>query len=274
LSDSPGVAVITGGASGFGLALGGRCAASGMAVALLDLDGDRARAEAERLGRDHGVDALGLHIDVADERSVDGAASAVAARFGRADLVISNVGVQLFGGLESFTDDEWRWVLDVNVIGTARVARFFLPLLRRSPAGRFAFTTSSSVLDPASRLGAYQASKFAVWGLAETLRLEIGHEGITVSIILPSGMMSRHLETSEAAQPAHLRRPVAGEEDLRAMMDSNPAMTAMVATPEEAAAGVLEAVLAGERYVITHGDLVPAIESRCSDLRRAAEAAR
>jgi len=271
---SPGIAVITGGASGFGLALGGCCAASGMAVALLDLDGDRARAEADRLGRDHGVETVGLHVDVADERSVDAVASSVGARFGRADVVISNVGVQLFGGLESFTDDEWRWVLDVNVIGSARVARLFLPLLRRSTGGRIAFTTSSSVLDPASRLGAYQSSKFAVWGLAETLRLEVGHEGITVSIILPSGMMSLHLETSEAAQPAHLRRPVADQEDLTAMMASNPGMTAMVATPEEAASGVLEAILAGERYVITHGDLVGAIESRCSDLRRAAEAAR
>ena len=53
-------------------------------------------------------------------------------RFGRADLVVSNVGVQLFGAVERFTDDEWRWVLDVNVIGSARVARAFLPLLRRA----------------------------------------------------------------------------------------------------------------------------------------------
>jgi NAD(P)-dependent dehydrogenase (short-subunit alcohol dehydrogenase family) len=165
-------------------------------------------------------------------------------------------------------------VLDVNVIGSARVARHFLPLLRRSGRGRLAFTTSSSVLDPASRLGAYQASKFAVWGLAETLRLELAPEGIPVSVIMPSGMMSRHLETSEAAQPAHLRRPIAIDEDFAAMMASNPDMASSVATPEDAAAGVVESVLEGTRYVITHGDLVGAVERRGTALQQAAQAAR
>ena len=135
---------------------------------------------------------------------------------------MSNVGVQLFGAVEDFTDDEWRWLLDVNVIGSARVARAFLPLLRRAERGRLAFTTSSSILDPASRLGAYQASKFAVWGLAETLRLELADDGIGVSVIFPSGMITRHLETSEAAQPDHLRRPIADDGDFDAMIASNP----------------------------------------------------
>ncbi len=92
-------------------------------------------------------------------------------------------------------------MLDVNVIGSARVARSFLRLLRKAERGRLAFTTSSSILDPASRLGAYQASKFAVWGLAETLRLEVAEDGIGVTVIFPSAMITRHLETSEAAQP-------------------------------------------------------------------------
>ena len=136
---------------------------------------------------------------------------------------VSNVGVQLFGAVEAFTDDEWRWLLDVNVTGSARVARAFLPLLRAAAERRrLAFTTSSSILDPASRLGAYQASKFAVWGLAETLRVELADDGIGVSVIFPSGMLTRHLETSEAAQPDHLRRPIANEGDFDAMIASNP----------------------------------------------------
>jgi NAD(P)-dependent dehydrogenase (short-subunit alcohol dehydrogenase family) len=268
------VAVVTGGASGFGLALGGRCAALGMDVVLLDLDGERAAAEADALAAAQGTTCVGAGVDVADAASVEAAARAVDDRFGHVDLVVSNVGVQLFGAVEGFTDDEWRWVLDVNVIGSARVARAFLPLLRRSERGRLAFTTSSSVLDPASRLGAYQASKFAVWGLAETLRLELAGDGIGVSVVFPSGMMSRHLETSEAAQPDHVRRPIAGDGDLDAMVASNPGMATMLATPEDAAAGVVEAVLAGERYVVTHGDLVEAVTARSTELARAAAAAR
>ena len=191
---------------------------------------------------------------------MDAAAAAVEERFGVADLVVSNVGVQLFGAVEAFTDDEWRWLLDVNVTGSARVARAFLPLLRQAERPRLAFTTSSSILDPASRLGAYQASKFAVWGLAETLRLELADDGIGVSVIFPSGMITRHLETSEAAQPDHLRRPIADDGDFDAMIASNPEMASMLATAEDAAAGVIEAVLAGEPYVITHGDLVDAVD--------------
>jgi NAD(P)-dependent dehydrogenase (short-subunit alcohol dehydrogenase family) len=192
--------------------------------------------------------------------------------------VVSNVGVQLFGPVEQFTDDEWSWVLDVNVVGSARVARAFIPLLRKAASGgsHLAFTTSSSVLDPASRLGAYQASKFAVWGLAETLRLELRDDGISVSVIFPSGMASRHLETSESAQPEHLRRPVGDIADFEAMMASNPNMASegMLRTPEAAADGVIDAVLAGGRYVITHGDLVDALTARNSELIRAAESAR
>jgi NAD(P)-dependent dehydrogenase (short-subunit alcohol dehydrogenase family) len=268
------VAVVTGAASGLGLALAERCAALGMDLALLDLDGARVTVEGARVAEEHGVTALTLAVDVADRASVDAAAAAVEERFGHTDLVVSNVGVQLFGAVSAFTDDEWRWLLDVNVIGSARTARAFLPLLRRAGRGRLAFTTSSSILDPASRLGAYQASKFAVWGLAETLRVELAEDGIGVSVIFPSGMLTRHLESSESAQPAHLRRPIAHDGDLDAMIASNPAMASMLATAEDAARGVIEAVLDDEPFVITHGDLTGAVDARAALLTRAAVAAR
>ena len=268
-----GVAVITGGASGFGLALGERCAAKGFRVVLLDRDGERAQVAAATLAADHGSEAVGMGTDVADGDAVSAAAQLVGERFGRADVVISNVGVQLLGSLGRFTDEEWRWVLDVNVIGSARVARAFVPLLRRAPRGRIAFTTSSSVLDPASRMAAYQASKFAVWGLAETLRLELAPDGINVSVIFPSGMITRHLETSSEAQPEHLSRPIGDEEDFTAMRASNPGMVESVLAPDEAARHVIDAILADEPYVVTHGDLRAAITGRSKRLEHAAEAA-
>lgn len=113
-----------------------------------------------------------------------------------------------------------------------------------------------------------------MWGLAETLRLELAEVGIGVTVIFPSAMITRHLETSEAAQPNHLRRPIANDGDLDAMIASNPEMTAMLATAEDAAAGVIEAVMAGEPYIITHGDLTDAVLKRSMKLTNAAEAAR
>jgi len=264
------VVVITGGASGFGRALGECCAERGHQVALLERDGERAEAEAEAFTRTHGVAAIGLTVDVTDDGSVRAAADAVLDRFGRADVVISNVGVQLFGAVERLTDAEWRWVLDANVIGAARTVRAFLPALRDAPAGRLAFTLSSSVLDPAARMAAYQASKFALLGLAETLRLELRDDGITVTAVFPSGMASRHLETSAAAQPDELRRDIGEPADFEAMVASNPGMVQAVCSPEEAARNVIDDLLDGVPYAITHGDLVGPLGSRHDRLHRAA----
>jgi NAD(P)-dependent dehydrogenase (short-subunit alcohol dehydrogenase family) len=267
------VAVITGGASGFGLALAGECAARGMRLALLDLDGERAEAQANALAAQHGVEVMDLAVNVAVDDEVRAAAGEVADRFGRTDLVVSNVGVQLFGAVEKLTDQEWQWVLDVNVVGAARVARAFLPLLRSAARGRLAFTTSSSVLDPASRLGVYQASKFALWGLAETLALELKADGVSVSTIFPSGMMSRHLESSTAAQPEALRRDIGEAADFEAMLASNPGMVQAPVSPEAAAANTIEGLLAGERYIVTHGALVKPLSVRHSELLAAAQKA-
>jgi NAD(P)-dependent dehydrogenase (short-subunit alcohol dehydrogenase family) len=268
------VAVITGGASGFGLAIAACCADRGIRVALLDRDGERAENEAAALEQAHGVATLGMAVDIADDDAVRASAQVVLDRFERVDLVVSNVGVQLFGEAERLTDEEWRWLLDVNVVGAARVARAFLPMLRAAPRGRIAFTTSSSVLSPASRMAAYQASKFAVWGFAETLRLELSDTSVSVSTIFPSGMASRHLESSTAAQPEHVRRAIGEQQDFEAMAASNPDMVSAVASPERAADNVIAALLAGERYIVTHGDLVEAVDIRSAELRQAAIAAR
>jgi NAD(P)-dependent dehydrogenase (short-subunit alcohol dehydrogenase family) len=122
-------------------------------------------------------------------------------------------------------------------------------------------------------MAAYQASKFAVWGLAETLRLELADDGISVSVIFPSGMITRHLESSAEAQPAHVTRPIGDESDFTAMLASNPGLAESVLAPGDAARRVVDAILAGEPYVITHGDLLEATDDRAARLRRAAEAA-
>ena len=93
-------------------------------------------------------------------------------------------------------------------------------------------------------------------------------------MIFPSGMITRHLETSEAAQPDHLRRPIANDGDFDAMIASNPVMASMLATADDAAAGVIEAILAGEPYIVTHGDLTDAVTDRAAKLALAAETAR
>lgn len=247
--------VITGGASGFGLGVAHSCAARGFDVALLDRDHDRVIDAAAQLSDAHGVRVLAVAADVSSTASIDAAAIAVRAEFGRCDLLWANVGVQHFGAVEAITDDEWRWVLDVNVVGTVRTVRAFLPLLRASDGGRLAITASANALAPAARLGAYQASKYAVVGVAETLRIELAADAIGVSVVYPSGMITRHLESSAAARPDALGAVNDFTEDLTAMMASRPMSARDLATAEDAAANAVAGVLAGEPHVITHGDL-------------------
>jgi NAD(P)-dependent dehydrogenase (short-subunit alcohol dehydrogenase family) len=263
------VAVITGGASGFGLAVAECSAARGFDVGLLDIDGHRVEEAAARLAATQGIRALGRRVDVASGEDVQAAAAEVGERFGRCDLLWVNVGVQHFGAVETITDDVWRWVLDVNVVGAARTVRAFLPLVRAGAGGRVAFTASANALAPAARLGAYQASKYALVGLAETLRIELASESIEVSIVLPSGMLTRHLESSAAARPSGLGPGDVSDEDLGAMMASRPMSEADLTTAEDAAGQAVAGVLAGEPYVVTHGDLAEPVARRHAEIDQA-----
>lgn len=244
-------AVVTGAASGFGLAIAHALAGRGFDVALLDIDGERVEEAAAGVA---GA-TIARRVDVASADEVEAAAADVGEAFGRCDLLWANVGVQHFGAVETITDDVWRWVLDVNVVGTARTVRAFLPLLRASAPARLAFTASVNALAPAARLGAYQAAKFAVVGLAETLRLELEPDGIAVSVVYPAGMLTRHLESSAAARPPGLGSGAVSEDDLTAMLASRPMTEADLTTPEDAAATAVDGVLDGEPRVITHGQL-------------------
>lgn len=270
--DAPALA-ITGGASGFGMAVAGCCAERGMDVALLDLDRERADDAARAIEADHGTRALGIGADVASADELDAAAATVRDQLGRCDLLWVNVAVQHFAAVEAVTDDELHWVLDVNVVGAVRTVRSFLPLLRESSAPRLAFTASANALAPAERLGAYQVSKYAVVGLAETLRMELSHESIPVSIVYPSGMLTRHLESSAAARPPALGEGGDFSGDLEAMMASRPMTEADFATAEDAAVVAVAGVLAGEPHVITHGALAEPVRTQQMAIRRALDLA-
>jgi len=265
------VAVVTGGASGLGAAMAHEYARAGMRVAVLDIDEVRARDVAESL-RGLGVDAVAIPVDTGDAASIDRAAAGVDARFGSCNLLCANVGVQQFGSIDTLTDDDWTWVLTVNVLGTVRTVGAFLPLLRRSDGWRqIAITASSGVFVPAIRLGAYTTSKAALVGYGETLRFELADEGIGVTIVFPAGMMTRHLESSAAARPESLGESILRNEDVEAMLASSPATAGDIATAEDAVRGLLPQLVADEPYVITHGGYRADLDRRRAELVRAFE---
>jgi len=249
------VAVVTGGGSGLGAAMARTFAEVGMAVATLDIDGAGAARTAAALAAELGVATTALRTDVGDSESVARAAGHVAATLGGCDLLCANVGVQQFGAIERLTDEDWEWVLNVNVMGTVRTVRSFLPLMRGRDGWRhIVITASSSVLAPTPRLAAYQTSKFAVMGFADTLRQELAAEGIGVTVLFPAGMMTRHLESSALARPPDLGESVMLPDDIEAMLGGRPLRDDDVVTPEHAIRNLVDDVLANQPYVLTHGN--------------------
>jgi len=257
------VAVITGAGSGLGSAMADAFAADGMAIAALDIDGDRAAETAARVGND----SVSMRVDVADRESMVAAAKLVDDAFGGCDVVCANVGVQQFGTVERLSEADWRWVMDVNVLGPVNTVYAFLPLLRKREGQRnIVLTSSSSALTPGVRLGAYTASKFAVMGLGEVLRQELEPENIGVSILFPAGMMTRHLESSAEARPTEIGPWVIADDDISTMMASREMADEHIATPEHAVRNLVRDLADNRRYIITHGKYKASIEERFDDV--------
>ncbi|WP_244311177.1 SDR family NAD(P)-dependent oxidoreductase [Microbispora bryophytorum] len=161
------VAIVTGGASGIGRAIAQELTARGARVAVLDLK------DAEFV------------CDVSDDVSVRAAVTAVAERFGRVDVVVNNAGVGALGTVADNDDAEWLRVLDVNVVGIARVSRAALPFLRESPCAAVVNVCSVAATAGLPQRAVYSASKGAVLALTRAMAADHVGEGIRVNCVSP-----------------------------------------------------------------------------------------
>ncbi|GGS25364.1 MULTISPECIES: SDR family NAD(P)-dependent oxidoreductase [Actinokineospora] len=190
------VAVVTGAASGIGAALVRRLLAEGARVAASDID------ELPETG------ARRYRLDVADRDAVHAHAAAVAAEFGRVDLVVNNAGVALKGTVAQMSDEELRWVMDVNFWGVVHGTRAFLPHLVAA-RGSVVNISSAFGLIAVPSLSAYNASKFAVRGFTEALRQEMAGTGVGVTCVHPGGIktnIARKGRTSDPSEKADFNR--------------------------------------------------------------------
>lgn len=168
------VAIVTGGASGIGAAIAERLHAAGATVAVFDLRPD-----------DAPVGDLAVAVDVADDASVRAGVERVAAEFGRIDILVNNAGIGAQGDIAANDDDEWHRVLDINVVGIARVSRAVLPHLRRSPAAAIVNTSSIAATAGLPQRALYTASKGAVAALTRAMAADHIREGIRVNAVNP-----------------------------------------------------------------------------------------
>lgn len=212
------VAVVTGGASGIGLATATLLSARGATVAVLDLEPGAVPAPLRA-----------VPVDVTDRASVQAAVAAVAAELGGIDLLVNSAGISAVGTVEETDDAEWARVLDVNVVGIARVSAAALPWLVRSSSASIVNLCSIAALNGLPRRAAYSASKGAVLALTYAMATDHVAAGIRVNAVSPGTVATAFVE-----------RMLAGFDDPaaeRAALDARQATGRMV-TPEEVAEAI------------------------------------
>jgi 2-hydroxycyclohexanecarboxyl-CoA dehydrogenase len=191
------VAVVTGAASGMGLAMAQHLAAHGHRVAVLDLDGDAAQRAAEDL-RANATGALGCAVDVSDRSAVDDALRTVRTELGPVEIMVTSAGIDEFKPFTDITLEAWDRIVAVNLTGTFHCLQAAVPDMIAAGWGRIVTISSSSAQSGTANMAHYVASKGGVIGLTKALAIELAPHGITVNTIPPGFIdtpMARRAET-------------------------------------------------------------------------------
>jgi NAD(P)-dependent dehydrogenase (short-subunit alcohol dehydrogenase family) len=258
------VAVITGGASGIGRAVADKAAAEGMKIILGDIEEGPLKAAVDDLNGT-GAEALGVVTDVSDRASVEALRHAALDRFGAVHLVHNNAGIGLGGPIWEVTEEDWRWILGVNLWGVIHGVATFTPLLLEQGEGHIVNTASIAGLIVAPFLGPYNATKQAVVAISETLYKDLQAVGAPVGVsVLCPGFVQTRIAESERNRPGWAPdREVEGAAELRGVVQG---LVDGGIEPTTVADRVIDAVRTDTFYILTHPELDIAITTRFDDI--------
>ncbi|HYL57633.1 MAG TPA: SDR family oxidoreductase [Candidatus Acidoferrales bacterium] len=179
-----GIAIVTGGGSGIGKALGEALAERGCEVVLADLEGGLAEQAAAAI-RARGFKATAACVDVTDFRAVGGLVDETANRCGRLDYMFNNAGISISGEVLAHSIEDWNRILDVNLKGVINGVQAAYPLFVRQGFGHLVNTASMRGLMPVPFSVSYGATKAAVVSISKSLRAEGASAGVRVSVLCP-----------------------------------------------------------------------------------------
>jgi 3-hydroxybutyrate dehydrogenase len=250
------IAVVTGAASGIGLAIARRYVEEGASVAIADLKEDAAKAAAADLTKLGPGKALGLAMDVTSEAQVNDGVAKVVQQWGGVDILVSNAGIQIVHRIEDFPYQEWKKMIAIHLDGAFLTTKACLPHMYKQKSGSIIFMGSVHSKEASPLKSAYVAAKHGILGLARTLAKEGGPYGVRSNVICPGFVRTPLVEKQIPEQARDLK--ISEEDVVKKVMLGNT-VDQQFTTVEDVAevalmlAGFETSALTGQSIVVSHG---------------------
>jgi len=253
------VAVITGAASGIGLAMAQAFGAEGMKLVLADIEAPALEAAANALPA--AIKRVTVVCDVSKGEQIEALRATALDAFGAVHLVCNNAGVGGGGSSADINIDDWKWVIDVDLWSVIHGVRVFLPGLLEQGEGHIVNTASVAGLFSAPFMGPYNIAKYGVVALSETMRSEMAlmQAPVGVSVLCPSWV-----KTNIASSVRN--KPGASPEEVDALTEIVKPFLEKGLEPAEVADAVVAAVKANQFWIITHEDTNAAVSMRANSI--------
>jgi NAD(P)-dependent dehydrogenase (short-subunit alcohol dehydrogenase family) len=260
------VAVVTGGGSGIGEAMARRFAREGMKLIVADIDMAAARAVAAAIEAEGGT-ALPARTDVSRQDDLDALAHLVWSCFGSADLVCANAGVVPAGRHRPVWDyplEDWKWSLDVNLMGVVHTIRAFIPrMIEQAAPAHFVTTASVAGLVSGPGSAVYSTAKHGAVRVTEALYASLKDMGLPIGVtLLCPGLVNTRIYQSERARPGALRPRAGIAEETPELQAIAEELFRSALSPDAVAEQLFAAVQEGRFYAITSENYDRAISDR------------
>lgn len=255
------VVFITGGGHGIGLSLGRVFAGNGAKVVLADINEQRLTAAKASLA-ESGFDVDTIVCDVARAESVKNAADFTVERFGKVHIVINNAGVSLAGKPGAIPIEDWRWIVDINLMGVVYGVEIFVPLIKSHGEGGYIINTASMAGHIAGPLmSPYHATKYAVVGYSESIRQDLQRENIGVSVLCPAWVRT-DIHNADINKPSLAQQSASDKKAFDPGVSGFAAVIESGIAPDALAQWVYECMIAERFYIFSHPSMTQHIETR------------
>ena len=258
-------AVISGGAEGIGLSIARAVGKRGMNVVLGDIDARQLQLAEQQLGSE-GIDVLAIEMDVTDVSQWQNVADQAIKRFGAVHMLVNNAGVAgTPGPIEQTDDKDWRWVLDINLMGVVYGAQVMVPLMKQHGQGGWMINVASMAgMMGIPLAGAYTATKVAVVAMSESWQAELKPHNIQVSVLCPAFVKTRINLSQRNKQPQYKDDKAADTvtPEVNAIAQHMQKVIDNGLDVEIVGERVVEAINAGQLYIFTHPNYRAMVQKR------------